>query len=110
MTAEAHIIEALERLAAKVQHARSRMQENDDPALGSLEAQIFELCKTVENLPLPAARALRPRMTALLDDLNQLEASVRRRHAELGSQLGQITARRRAAAAYTSPAAKARSR
>lgn len=93
----------LENLMSIISAAHGLVKKGQAVNLGPLEREVQRLCEDIVKLPGVESATLRPIMTALIDELNKLANEVRGRHAELESQLQELTARERATAAYVTP-------
>ncbi|MFN4281250.1 MAG: hypothetical protein ACK4NA_01280 [Alphaproteobacteria bacterium] len=93
----------LQNVASIIGTARALVAEGQPVNLAPLENEVRRLCETILALPGADNVPLRPMMVSLIDDLDKLAGDIRRRHADLKSQLESLSSGSRAAAAYTPP-------
>ena len=98
----------LQNVASIIGTARGLVAEGQTVNLTPLETEVRRLCDEIGVLPAPENMPLRPMMVSLIDDLDKLAEDIRRRHADLKSQLESLTSGSRAAAAYTPPGLRRR--
>ena len=96
----------LDRAGRSVAGARAALASGRAVDLGSLEVTVNAACRGVGALPDAQGRALKPRLVALLDDLNGLADALAHEHAALKKALAELAARERAHSAYRTPAPK----
>lgn len=94
------VIQQLDAAAAIVAGARQVLADGRAVDLAGLDQRIAGLCEAARMLPEPAAGGLKPRLVALLDDVDRLAADVEAQRALLTKALGSLAARRHAVAAY----------
>ncbi|MBI4183071.1 MAG: hypothetical protein HY521_03620 [Proteobacteria bacterium] len=90
----------LDQAGAQVDKARGLIEQGEGVDLAPMEARITELCAAIAALGEAEARALRPALVGLLDEVTRLGEELKRRHRDLGTELQGLAERTRAATAY----------
>lgn len=98
----------LQNVASIIGTARALVAEGQQVNLAPLEKEVQRLCGEIAALPAADNVPLRPMMVGLIDDLDKLAGDIRRRHADLKSQLESLSSGSRAAAAYAPPGLRQR--
>jgi hypothetical protein len=87
-------------VAATVDTARRVLADGRAVDLTGLEERVAALCTAIGAQPEPAAIGYRPRLIALLDDVDRLRSDLEAQRALLVRELGTLAARRQAIGAY----------
>lgn len=98
----------LQNVASIIVAARGMVAAGQTVNLAPLEREVNRLCNAICAIPSADNLALRPMMVSLIDDLDKLADDVRRRHAELKSQLENLNSGSRVASAYVPPGTRRR--
>lgn len=93
----------LDALLAAVSRTAELAKQGELIDLSTLEEAVAGFCGRVQAAPAEEAKALRPAMVGLIDELSRLDSTMRQAYAALGQQLSESVQRRRAAAAYSGP-------
>lgn len=98
----------LQNVSSIIIAARGLVAEGKAVNLAPLEREVRRLCDLITALPTIDNMPLRPAMVSLIDDLDKLAEDMRKRHAALKSQLENLNAGGRVAAAYVPPGMRRR--
>jgi hypothetical protein len=90
----------LDGVMATVDAARRVLADGRAIDLMGLEARVAALCDTIGAQPESAASGYRPRLIALLDEVDRLRDDLEAQRAFLARELGTLAARRHAIVAY----------
>jgi hypothetical protein len=91
---------AIAELAAMISDTRVMTEAGQLVELDLLAMRIAVLCDAVGSLAVEIARPLRPALETLMDELDRLDYSLRRRNVDLSLDLEQADRRLRAQLAY----------
>jgi hypothetical protein len=109
MTSKAESLKLdLQNVASIIVAARGLVAEGQTVNLAPLEKEVRRLCEAISALDAAENMPLRPMMVSLIDDLDKLAEDMRRRHAELKSQLESLNTGSRVVTAYVPPGARRR--
>jgi hypothetical protein len=100
MTTRKTLLSELEGLTAVVAAARGVLAEGRAVDLAGLDGRIAGLCEGIRALPAPEAAGFRPRIIALLDEIDRLALDLDAHRAAVAKALGSLTLGRQAVAAY----------
>lgn len=98
----------LQNVASIILAARGLVTEGQTVNLLPLEKEVRRLCDEIGTLGAAENMPLRPMMVSLIDDLDKLTEDIRRRHAELKTQLESLNSGSRVASAYVPPGIRRR--
>jgi hypothetical protein len=98
----------LQNVASIIVAARGMVAAGQAVNLAPLEREVSRLCDAILALAPADNLPLRPMMVGLIDDLDKLADDMRRRHAELKSQLENLNTGSRVATAYVPPGLRRR--
>ena len=90
----------IERIEGRLAAARSALENGGDASLEGLEQDVASLRDLVSELPPGSGKTLRPRLLALLEEIDRLGEELRRGLDRVGRELGQTGKRRAAVSAY----------
>ncbi|HEY6335505.1 MAG TPA: hypothetical protein VI113_06420 [Alphaproteobacteria bacterium] len=90
----------LDGVVATVDAARRVLADGRAVDLMGLEARVAALCDTIGAQPERVASHYRPRLIALLDEVDRLRSDLEVQRAILARELGTLAARRQAIGAY----------
>ncbi|MEX2644149.1 MAG: hypothetical protein WD270_11890 [Acetobacterales bacterium] len=93
-------------IAGLIRRARRDLKGGTPVDLTGLDTTMAALCEAVVALPKEQADALKPRLIALKDELDDLETRLREGHEALGRELRQLSSRAQAMTAYARPPKK----
>ena len=93
-------------IAGLIRRARHNLNGGTPVDLSGLDTTMAALCAAVVALPKEQAEALKPRLIALKDELDELETRLREGHDALGRELQQLSSRAQALTAYAPPRKK----
>ena len=100
MTSAQQIRGELEALGNQLSKARARTDEGETVDLTQMEDAVQAICNAMNLLPEDEKQGLKSPLLAVLEELDQLTGLIRQRLAELSTQLGETSDRRRAHTAY----------
>lgn len=83
-----------------ITRAAEALAAEEEVDLSGLDARVGRLCARVDALPEADTAALRPRLTAMLAEMDRLQANLRTQHESLRGQLQDHGRRSAAARAY----------
>ncbi|SMF68128.1 hypothetical protein SAMN06265365_12416 [Tistlia consotensis] len=90
----------IDRIEARLAAARAALENDGTGDLEGLELEVSALSTDVAALPAQETTGLRPRLLALLDEINRLSADYRDGLERLARELGETGRRRQAVSAY----------
>lgn len=93
----------LDQVQSIVGTARRLLAQGNTVDLSKLEARVEALCKQATELPAGSADAIRPKMVALIDELNTLSQEMKEQYEGLRENLTGLAAGQRAQSAYRKP-------
>lgn len=103
MSGIGHIRRGLEEVVGAVLLARRKVGDGQLIDLTGLEQRVDELCRLTLNEDRAEARALKPTLLSLIDDLSRLSEELKAQHGKVASTLRGSQSHRSAAAAYRKP-------
>lgn len=92
--------EQFDGVMAVVGAARQILADGRAVDLAGLEGRVVTLCEKVRTLPEQHAALYRPRLVALLDELDRLTAELEAQHQLVARELGSLVTRKHAVRAY----------
>lgn len=100
MTDLAQLEERMREAAAGIEAARGLLAQGDMIDLAGLEGHIEALCSEIATLAGENRQRIKPRLVALIDELNTLAGTLQTQHERLTGELKDISTRQRAVSAY----------
>lgn len=91
----------IERIEGRLATARAALEAGEPSDLSTLEEEVARLRDAAAALPEGSGERLRPRLLALLDEIERLSAHYRDGLDRLGRELGESGRRRQAVSAYS---------
>lgn len=97
------VVRQLDQVQSIVSTARRLLAQGNSVDLAKLEARVEEFCAQVPTLPEETRKVIRPKMVALIDELNSLSREMKEQYEYLRQNLSELAVNRRAQAAYRRP-------
>lgn len=91
----------LDRIEARLAATRASLDSGEPGNLDGFEGEVALLRERLAALPAARAQGLRPRLLAVIDEIDRLSADFRSGLDRLGKELGQTGRRRQAVSAYS---------
>ena len=80
------------------------LEDNNSVDVTGLDTQVKKLCEQINGMDLAEAEKLNPRLTTLMEALNELGAALEEKRDEVRDQLGNIGSSQKASTAYSKAA------
>lgn len=100
MTIAGDLLRDIKTLSGLLEEARGELDNGATIDLDPLQPQVEDICQRAARLPAGEEETIRPRLLALIDELNRLGAALEARVADLKDMLEQAGDRGRALEAY----------
>lgn len=97
------VVRQLDQVQSIVATARRLLAQGNSVDLAKLEARVEEFCGQASNLPPGSGDVIRPKMVALIDELNSLSREMTEQYEDLRENLSGLATSQRAQAAYRKP-------